>query len=84
MLCIGALRRWLKSLPIADLGVGPALVIQGRKDGTVAWRYNMKAIVRLFPGSSIYYLPEAGHQLANESEAIRSDYCAALDRHYFP
>ena len=84
LLWIGALRRWLKSLPIADLGVGPALVIQGRKDGTVAWRYNMKAIVRLFPGSSIYYLPEAGHQLANESEAIRSDYCAALDRHYFP
>ena len=83
LLWIGALRRWLKSLPLADLGVGPALVVQGRGDGTVGWRYNMKAIVRLFPGSEIYYLPTAGHQLANESEAIRADYAAALDRHYF-
>ncbi|WP_165954199.1 alpha/beta hydrolase [Seongchinamella unica] len=81
---IGALRRWLKSLPLADLGVGPALVVQGCKDGTVGWRYNMKAIVQLFPGSEICYLPTAGHQLANESAAIRADYEAALDRHYFP
>ncbi|WP_162846150.1 alpha/beta hydrolase [Seongchinamella sediminis] len=80
---IGALRRWLKSLPIADLGVGPALVVQGRRDATVGWRYNMKAILRLFPGSEIHFLPEAGHQLANESAAIRADYAAALDRYYF-
>ena len=84
LLWIGALRRWLKSLPIADLGVGPALVIQGREDSTVDWRYNMKAIVQLFPGSNICYLPDAGHQLANESKAIRADYCALLDQHYFP
>lgn len=80
---VGALRRWLRSLPLADLGVGPALVVQGQRDTTVGWRYNMKAIVRLFPGSEIYYLPGAGHQLANESAAIRADYAAALDRHYF-
>ena len=83
LLWIAALRRWLRALPIADLGVGPALVIQGRMDGTVAWRYNMRAIVRLFPGSHIHYLPTAGHQLANESEAIRAEYFRALDDYYF-
>ena len=41
---VGALRRWLKGLPETDLGVGPALVIQGDEDNTVAWRYNLKVI----------------------------------------
>ena len=83
LLWIGALKRWLKSLPIEDLEVGPVLVIQGRKDGTVDWRYNMKAIVRLFPGSDIRYLDQAGHQLANESPAIRESYGAILDEYFF-
>ena len=83
LLWIGALKRWLKSLPLADLGVGSALVIQGEQDGTVGWRYNMRAIVQLFPGSQIHYLPRAGHQLANESEEIRADYSRALDQFYF-
>jgi len=83
LIWIGALKRWLKSLPFKNLGVGPALVIQGREDGTVAWRYNMKAIARLFPDSKIHYLDEAGHQLANESPAIRERYYAILDDYFF-
>jgi lysophospholipase len=71
---IGALRRWLRTLQPQDLGVGPALVIQGDTDGTVDWRYNMPVIARLFPGSQIEYLHGAGHQLANESAAFRADY----------
>ena len=81
---IGALKRWLVSLALQDLGVGPALVVQGREDGTVGWRYNLAAIARLFPGSEICYLDGAGHQLANESQAIRDDYMRALDGYYFP
>ncbi len=69
-----ALRNWLAGLELRDLGVGPALVIQGQQDHTVAWRYNMKHIGSLFPGSHIEYLPDAGHQLANESASIREQY----------
>ena len=83
LLWIGALKRWLKSLAIEDLGVGPALVIQGREDATVDWRYNVKAIARLFPGSDIRYLEEAGHQLANESSATRNSYYKILDEYLF-
>ena len=79
---LGALKRWLKSLPLADLGVGPALVVQGRRDGTVDWRYNMGAIAKLYPNSEIVYLEEAGHQLANESTAIRASYETHLDRYF--
>ncbi len=71
---VGALRRWLAGLEFEDLGVGPLLVIQGEADRTVAWRYNMKHIVELFPGCQIEYLTGAGHHLANETADIRRRY----------
>lgn len=80
---IGALKRWLKSMEIADLGVGPVLVVQGEQDGTVKWRYNVKAVAELFPHSEFYYLPQAGHQLANESALIRLEYQRELQRYLF-
>lgn len=75
---IGALRRWLGALPGRDLGVGPALVVQGDHDHTVDWRYNLPVIETLFPGSEVQYLPGAGHQLANESDACRAQYLARV------
>ncbi len=77
---IGALRRWLDSLPQGALDAGPVLLVQGREDGTVDWRYNIPAYLRLFPGSETFYLPTAGHQLANESADQRELYYAALDQ----
>ncbi len=80
---IGALKRWLAELSLADLCVGSVLVVQGREDGTVDWQYNMEAIAKLYPGSRIRYLAGAGHQLANESDAIRKEYYQMLDEHLF-
>lgn len=76
---VGALRRWLDHLQLRDLGVGPALVIQGDADNTVDWRYNVDAICRLFPASRIEYLSGAGHHLANESAWIRNDYLGRVE-----
>jgi lysophospholipase len=76
---IGALGRWLKSLPGGDLGVGSALVIQGDRDATVDWRYNINVIVRLFPGSRVEYVAGGGHQLANESKELREHYYRGVD-----
>jgi len=75
---ISALRRWLRALPRSDLGVGPALVLQGDNDHTVDWRYNLPVIQALFPDSEVEYLPGAGHQLANESAACRARYLARV------
>jgi len=71
---VGALRRWLAALEREDLGVGPALVIQGDRDDTVEWRYNVPFVQTLFPGSAVAYIEGAGHQLANESEPLRREY----------
>ncbi len=76
---IGALRHWLDSLPEGDLGVGPAMVVQGDRDGTVEWRYNINEIVRLFPGSRVEYVAGGGHHLANESHALRERYYRSVD-----
>ena len=76
---VGALRRWLATLSIRDLGVGPALIIQGDDDQTVDWRYNIRKMRTLFPDSHVHYLPGAGHQLANESAAMREQYLVAVE-----
>lgn len=75
---VGALRKWLRALPLGDLGVGSVQVVQGDNDRTVDWKYNLKAIVQLFPGSPVLKLVGAGHQLANESEAYRYTYLMAV------
>ena len=76
---VAALRRWLAGLQQQDLGVGPALVIQGDADNTVDWRYNINIICKLFPGSQVEYLPGGGHQLANESTIFRERYLDRVD-----
>lgn len=75
---VGALRRWLAALPAGDLGIGPALIIQGDSDRTVDWRWNIQVLARLFPGSRIEFVPAAGHHLANESKALRDRYLAVV------
>jgi alpha-beta hydrolase superfamily lysophospholipase len=77
---VGALRHWLRDLQQHDLGVGPALIVQGDADATVDWRYNIGAVQTMFPGSETVYLRGAGHQLANESVAFRQDYLATVER----
>ena len=75
---VAALKRWLNGLARRDLGVGPALIVQGERDTTVDWRYNVPFVQALFPGSQVEYLDDAGHQLANESAEIRDQYLAKV------
>ena len=78
---VGALRRWLAELPLQDLGVGPALLVQGDADTTVDWRYNLPRYGKLFPGLRIELVHGAGHQLANESRSLRERYLKVVDRY---
>lgn len=75
---VSALKRWLAGLQLADLGAGPALILQGDADQTVEWRYNTRAYSQLFPGSRLEMLSGAGHQLANESAKHRRAYLRAV------
>ncbi len=54
------------------------LVIQGRADTTVDWRYNVRTIERLFR-PRIFYIPRARHHLVNEIPEIRAQIFKAID-----
>lgn len=66
--------KWVKALfdwndkiePMAacDRGV---LVLQGDKDGTVDWKYNMELIEKKFPNADIKKIGGANHELFNEA-----------------
>lgn len=68
-------RRRFERYPPTDIA---PLVIQGRADTTVDWRYNMKVIARLFE-PRVVFIPAARHHLVNESAAIRAQIFQAID-----
>ncbi|MEH6608183.1 MAG: alpha/beta hydrolase [Halioglobus sp.] len=78
---VAALKDWLANMPLQDLGVGPVLVLQGDRDTTVDWRYNIAHIGDLFPGSRIELQAGAGHQLANEAPALREHFLSIVDEY---
>lgn len=47
-------------------------LIQGNRDTTVDWRFNVSFLLGLFPGSDAILIDEGNHQLFNEAEEIRS------------
>ncbi|MBN2301658.1 MAG: alpha/beta hydrolase [Lentisphaerae bacterium] len=69
---ICALRTWNKKIEAYSGSPRKMLVIQGTKDTTVAWRHNMQFISVKFPNAKIIFVEEGGHQLINESSAIRN------------
>ena len=79
---VDALLRWesrFDHLPESDK---PILIIQGQRDTTVDWRYNIPAIRKKFPKARYLPLQEAHHHLANEAPEIRAKMFAAMDMYF--
>jgi alpha-beta hydrolase superfamily lysophospholipase len=77
---IGALRHWVShmgGLPPSDF---PVILVQGHRDETVDWRYNIHFVQKHFRVEQFIELPEASHQLANERADLRQPVHAALAR----
>ncbi len=53
------------------------LVIQGDKDGTVDWKYNLKLIDEKFPHATVQMIAGANHELFNEAMVYKKQ---ALNR----
>ncbi len=67
-----ALLKWQKHFQDAPPSATPTLVLQGDKDGTVDWRYDLKQIPKKFTQLKIVILSGARHHIANESEFYRN------------
>lgn len=77
-----ALMRWMKrfkKLPNSQLS---PVLIQGGNDGTVNGPYNIKYLSKKFNRPMVHWIPEARHQLINESTEIREKIMCFMD-HYF-
>lgn len=78
---VAAMRDWMahvRRLPPTDL---PVLILQGRQDATVDWRWNLEVLRRLLPAARIIYHQNALHHLVNESPDIRQT--LFRDLHHF-
>jgi alpha-beta hydrolase superfamily lysophospholipase len=47
------------------------LIIQGSRDSTVDWKYNLKQLGKKFPAAKVEMIKGARHELFNESTALR-------------
>lgn len=68
---VGALKNWEPQFHNLGSSDQRILIVQGKQDGTVAWRFNMKAILEHFPAAEVFYLDRARHHLVKESEELR-------------
>jgi alpha-beta hydrolase superfamily lysophospholipase len=79
---VDALLRWESRFEYFPALDKPILIIQGQRDTTVDWRYNIPAIRRKFPRAKYLPLQDAYHHLANETPEIRQKIEAAMDMYF--
>lgn len=64
---VKALFDWNDKMEAAAPCQCQVLVLQGDKDGTVDWEYNLRLIGEKFPNAEIEMIPGANHELFNEA-----------------
>lgn len=70
---VTSLKHWQAKfhwLPHCDKDI---LIVQGRRDRTVDWQFNIPAILEHFSNAQVCYLREARHHLVKETPTIRHD-----------
>jgi lysophospholipase len=79
---VTALKQWINYFEHLRFVDYAPLIIQGKEDETVDWKYNVPAIQKKFPNSKLYYLKDGRHHLANESEEILTNIYSAMDMYF--
>lgn len=73
-----ALSRWMPYMEGLPASRFPVWLVQGERDQTVDWRYNMGYIKRKFRLKVTLQLEDASHQLINECKEIRAPMTALI------
>ncbi|GAB3093678.1 alpha/beta hydrolase [Aestuariicella hydrocarbonica] len=66
-----AMEEWVQNFQVYPVQQRPLKIIQGDADTTVDFKYNVDAICATFPNTKVVMIPNARHQLVNESAAFR-------------
>jgi alpha-beta hydrolase superfamily lysophospholipase len=75
---VGAMAEWVVEIDHCSENDFAINVIQGDRDSTLDWQYNMKLLQRKFPNLSLQMIPGAGHHMVNEASALRAEIFSAL------
>lgn len=68
---VGAMKAWAEQVKQFESLDTKVLIVQGTADRTVDWRYNLGELKRLLPNAQIELIPDARHQLINETPEYR-------------
>lgn len=79
---VKALFDWNDKLETLPEGSRKVLILQGDKDGTVDWKYNMDVVKRKFLNADIKIIPGANHELFNEATKYK-DQALNMVANYF-
>jgi alpha-beta hydrolase superfamily lysophospholipase len=80
---VGAMKAWDRQFRGFAAKDTRLLIVQGTNDMTVDWRYNLPVIQRKLPNAQVELIPDAGHQLVNESDTYRIPVFAKISRYFF-
>lgn len=75
---VGAMKQWIEKFPTFNTSDVPVLIVQGDKDTTVDWQYNLPVLKEKFPKARIKMVPQGRHHLVSESAAYRAQVFAAI------
>jgi alpha-beta hydrolase superfamily lysophospholipase len=68
-----ALYEWNDKIACAEISDKSILVIQGKADSTVDYKFNIRFLRSKFPNMQIKFIENARHELFNESSEIREE-----------
>lgn len=68
---VKALHQWNDKIVTNQLVEKPVYIIQGDKDTTVLWNYNVKFLKEKFVNAHVEMVKDARHELFNEAQNIR-------------
>ncbi|QTL51027.1 MULTISPECIES: alpha/beta hydrolase [Priestia] len=78
---VEALIRWNELIKEGSPSPIPILILQGKKDTTVDWRYNVGFLLKKFPNIDIELIENGKHHLFNEKELIREKVFTSIHRY---
>lgn len=81
MAWLNSMVRWERHIHALPRCRFPVTLIQGERDETVDWRYNVGFVASRFFVEAQIHLPEASHHLVNEREDLREQLLQAMDSH---
>ncbi len=78
---VAALHKWNDTLDKKSILDREILIIQGDKDSTVDWKWNVKFLKNKFPNAKVEIIIKGRHELLNELEEMREDVYAKIVTH---